>query len=161
MPPRCQVSNLNPAGVKRFQNELGSDISDDDVFHYVYGVLHSNDFRSEFEASLKKEAPRVPMAPDRETFDAFANAGKELLDLHANYETVDPYPLTEEWADDVDPETNPELLLVTTKKMSYRDKDTKDALIYNPHLTLSGIPAQTQRYMLGTRSAIDWLIDRY
>ena len=156
-----KVSNLNPAGVARFAEAVGGVVTDDDVFAYVYGVLHSPDFRNEFEASLKKEAPRVPLPPDRSTFDAFAAAGAELLDLHINYETVEPYDLTEQWTEGADPDENPELLLVGPKKMRYVDKATKDALVYNPHLTLTGIPAQAHDYVLGTRSGIDWIIDRY
>jgi predicted helicase len=165
-----RVSNLNPVGVARFRDALGSDISDDDVFHYVYGVLHSPDFRSTFETNLKKEAPRVPLVESRADFDAFAAAGYELLELHVGYETVEPYPLNEEWADGADPDADPSVLLVGTKKMSYLkvpDAETgtkvvdKTRLVYNPHLTLSGIPLRAHDYVLGTRSGIDWIIDRY
>lgn len=165
-----RVSNLNPAGVARIRDALGSDISDDDVFHYVYGVLHSPDFRSTFETNLKKEAPRVPLVESRADFDAFVAAGYELLELHVGYETVEPYPLNEEWADGADPDADPSVLLVGTKKMSYLkvpDAETgtkvvdKTRLVYNPHLTLSGIPLRAHDYVLGTRSGIDWIIDRY
>ena len=165
-----RVSNLNPAGVQRFKDAVGADIDDDAVFEYVYGVLHSPNFRREFESSLKKEGPRVPLADSRATFDAFRVAGRELLDLHTNYEDVEPYPLTEQWRDGVDPASSPELLLVGKKKMAYPKllNDStgmkvadKTRLIYNPHLTLGGIPPEAHDYVLGTRSAIDWLIDRY
>ena len=165
-----RVSNLNPDTVERFQEALGQDIDDDDIFFYVYGVLHSPDFRREFETNLKKEKPRVPMPPDRATFDAIATAGRELCELHVDYESVEPYPLVEEWRDGVDPEVSPEVLLVGTKKMAYpkvADPDTgkkvadKSQLKYNAHLTLSGIPPEAHEYVLGTRSAIDWPIDRY
>ena len=148
------VSNLNPAGVKRFRHALGDDIDDDAVFAYVYGVLHSPDFRREFETSLKKEAPRVPLVDDRATFDAFVKAGQQLLDLHVNYEEVEPYPLEEQWREGADPTASPELLLVGTKKMAYPkvpDAETgkkvpdKTRLVYNPHLTLAGIPPEAPR----------------
>ncbi len=167
-----RVSNLNPQAVDRFRAALGDDLSDDDVFYYVYGILHSPDFRSIFESSLKKERPRVPLVATRALFDAFAAAGRELCDLHVGYETVEPYPLTEEWADGADPEANPDLLLVGHSPMSYekasvhgaghgtRDLD-RSRLRYNAYLTLSGIPSEAHDYLLGTRSGIDWLIDRY
>jgi len=169
-PDGGRLSNLNPAGVERFKEALGDDIDDDAVFEYVYGILHSLDFRREFETSLKKEAPRIPLVDNRATFDAFATAGRELLDLHVNYEEVEPYPLEEQWRDGADPDASPELLLVGSKKMAYpkvADPDEgkkvadKTRLIYNPHLTLAGIPPEAHKYVLGTRSAIDWLIDRY
>jgi predicted helicase len=87
-----RVSNLKPEAVHRFQVALGSDITDDDVFHYVYGALHSPEFRERYESNLKKEAPRVPMPPDRATFDAYRDAGAELMELHIGYETIEPYP---------------------------------------------------------------------
>ena len=167
-----RVSNLNSQAVARFRTELGNDLTDDDVFFYVYGILHSPDFRHTFESSLKKEKPRIPFVTSRALFDAFAAAGRELCDLHVGYETVEPYPLTEEWAAGADPETNPDLLLVGDSKMSYakasvpgsgygkRDLD-RSRLHYNAHLTLAGIPPMAHDYLLGTRSGIDWLIDRY
>ena len=171
-PPAGRVSNLNPQAVARFRAALGDDLSDDDVFYYVYGVLHASDFRTTFESSLKKEKPRVPLVENRAIFDAFAAAGRELSNLHVDYETVEPYPLTEEWADGADPDANPDVLLVGSRKMSYakapvpgtghgkRDLD-RSRLRYNDHLTLSGIPPEAHEYVLGTRSGIDWIIDRY
>jgi len=87
-----------------------------------------------------------------------------------NYEDVEPYPLEEQWREGVDPAGSPDVLFVGSKKMAYPkvvdavtgDKVAdKKRLIYNPHLTLVGIPPEAHEYVLGTRSAIDWLIDRY
>ena len=171
-PPAGRASNLSLEAVARFRAALGDDLADDDIFYYVYGILHSPEFRSAFESNLKKERPRVPRVETRALFDAFAAAGRELCDLHVGYEMVDPYPLTEEWAAAADPETNPDLLLVGDRKMSYakasapgtghgkRDLD-RSRLRYNDYLTLSGIPPEAHEYVLGTRSGIDWIIDRY
>ena len=170
--PAGRVSNLNSQAVARFQAALGDDLTDDDVFYYVYGILHAPDFRSTFESGLRKEWPRVPLVESRALFDAFAAAGRELCDLPVSYETVEPYPLTEEWADGADSEANPDVLLVGSRKMSYakapvpgtghgkRDLD-RSRLRYNDYLTLSGIPPEAHEYVLGTRSGIDWIIDRY
>ena len=165
-----RVSNLNPEAVHRIQREFGGDITDEDVFHYVYGALHSPEFRQRYESNLKKEAPRVPMAPDRPTFDAYRDAGAELMELHIGYETIEPYPLEEHWFAGADPDVDPKVLRVGDKKMRYpkvTDPETeakvtdRTQLIYNPHLTLSGIPERAHDYKLGTRSGIDWIIDRY
>ena len=172
MPSSGRASNLNPQALARFRATLGDDLSDDDVFFYVYGILHAPEFRSTFEFSLKKEKPRVPLVASRAIFDALATAGRELCDLHVGYETVEPYPLTEEWTAGPGPETNPDLLLVGDRKMSYakasvpgtghgkRDLD-RSRLRYSDYLTLSGIPPEAHDYVLGTRSGIDWIIDRY
>ena len=97
--PSGRISNVDPQAVARFRSALGDDLTADDVFFYVYGILHSPDFRLTFESNLKKEKPRIPLVTSRALFDAFAAAGRELCDLHVGYETVEPYPLTEEWAD--------------------------------------------------------------
>ena len=78
--PSGRVSNLNPPAVARFRTALGDDLTDDDVFFYVYGILHSPDFRRTFESSLKKEKPRIPLVTTRALFDAFAAAGREICD---------------------------------------------------------------------------------
>ena len=170
--PAGRISNLNPQAVARFRAALGDDLNDDDVFYYVYGILHSPDFRSTFGSGLRKEGPRVPLVESRAVFDAFVVAGRELCGLHVGYETGEPYPLTEEWATGADPDANADLLLVGDSKMSYakasvpgtghgkRDLD-RSRLRYNDHLTLSGIPPEAHEYVLGTRSGIDWIIDRY
>ena len=171
-PPGGRASNLNPEAVVRFRAALGDDLADDDIFYYVYGILHSPLFRSTFESGLKKEKPRVPLVESRALFDAFAAAGRKLCDLHVGYETVERYPLTEEWTAGTDPDANPARLLVGDRKMSYarasvagtghgkRDLD-RSRLRYNDYLTLSGIPPEAHEYVLGTRSGIDWIIDRY
>ncbi|MCB1028167.1 MAG: hypothetical protein KDB24_10445, partial [Microthrixaceae bacterium] len=165
-----RVSNLNPDAVRRFQVALGKDIDDDAVFAYVYGALHSPEFRERYEANLKKEAPRVPLPPDRATFDAYREAGARLLELHIGYESVEPYELTEEWRDGANSEADPTVLRIESKKMRYpkvTDSETgkkvpdRTRLIYNSHLTISGIPERAHDYKLGTRSGIDWIIDRY
>ena len=89
-------------------------------------------------------------------FDAFVTAGRALSELHVNYETVDPYPLHEQAPLVGDPwET------YRVQKLRWADKTTKKTLIYNGHVTLSDIPADAHRYMLGSRSALEWIIDRY
>ncbi|MEI2639039.1 MAG: type ISP restriction/modification enzyme [Microthrixaceae bacterium] len=78
---------------------LDSMIDKDDVFFYVYGILHSTDYRSAFAADLKKSLPRIPQVDNAEDFWAFSKAGRELAELHTNYENVEPWPdLTYEYA---------------------------------------------------------------
>ena len=100
--------------------------------------------------------PRIPLAGSTTDFEAFANAGRKLADLHIDYETVEPYPLHEPTVAGVDER---ELYRVT--KMRWAEKTTKKAIAYNSHITLSDIPAEAHRYMLGSRSSLEWLIDRY
>jgi predicted helicase len=164
------VTNINPAALLRMRERYGPDLDEDAVFAYVYGILHSPDFRLAFAVNLRKEAPRIPLVSSRADFDAFASAGRELLGLHLGYETVDPYPLVEEWVNQADPQADPSVLLVGTRRMAYpkvadphsvRKVADRTRLLYNPHLTLSGIPPRAHDYIIGTRSAIDWIVDRY
>lgn len=151
-----RVDNVTDGVLKVYREAFGEQVSKDDVFFYVYGVLHSPQYRTEFAADLKRMLPRIPLAASRQDFEAFTEAGRKLSDLHVNYEWVDPYPLHEQGVLAGDPW---ETYRVT--KMRWADKTSKTALIVNQHVTLGDIPADAHRYMLGSRSAIEWLIDRY
>jgi predicted helicase len=115
-----------------------------DIFHYVYGLLHHPGYRSRFGANLKKSLPRIPFAPD---FQAFADAGRELAELHVNYEDNSPYPLKY-----VETPGMPLSYLVEEKMKLSKDKTT---LRVNASLTLAGIPPETFAYRLGNRSALE------
>ncbi|MBN9103605.1 MAG: DEAD/DEAH box helicase [Propionibacteriaceae bacterium] len=151
-----QVDNVTDGIVAVYRNKFGPQVSKDDVFFYVYGVLHSEQYRSAFAADLKRMLPRIPLAASTSDFEAFADAGRKLSDLHVNYETVEPYPLAEQTAFVTDPWQT-----YRVEKMRWADKSSKKALIYNREVTLGDAPAEAHRYMLGSRSALDWLVDRY
>ncbi|WP_039760112.1 type ISP restriction/modification enzyme, partial [Bartonella queenslandensis] len=68
-------------------------ITKDDLFYYVYGILHSEDYRARYADNLSKELPRIPCVKSSDDFWKFVNAGRELGHLHVNYETVEPYPV--------------------------------------------------------------------
>lgn len=127
-------------------------ITKDDIFWFVYGILHSPEYRTRFAADLKRTLPRIPQVGD---LWAFSNAGKDLADLHLNYESADLYPL------DGVPTDNEHLRV--EKKMTYGGKRgvDKTMLHYNENITLTGIPEKAHEYKLGSRSALDWIVDRY
>ena len=157
-----RVSNIDPAALKEFRQHFGdASISEDDLFYFTYGVLHSEQYRATFANDLAKSPARIPMAGSLADFRAFVAAGRRLAHLHVNYESVAPYPLqeihTKMWH-----EAAPDAYRV--EKMKYagkRQNQDKSTIIYNAGITLSGIPAKAHDYRLGTRSALDWLIDRY
>ncbi len=151
-----RVDNITDGILALYRQTFGRQVTKDDIFYYVYGVLHSEQYRTKFAADLKRMLPRIPLAASREDFEAFVDAGRKLAELHVNYESVDPYPLHEQA-----PLTGDRWELYRVQKMRWVDKTTKKAIIYNGHVTLGDIPAETHRYMLGSRSAIEWLIDRY
>lgn len=152
-----RVDNITDEILAVYRETFGPQVSKDDIFHYVYGVLHSQQYREVFAADLKRMLPRIPLAASSADFQAFVDAGRALADLHVNYETVDPYPLHESTHPlDVD-----EWELYRVTKMRWEDKTTRKAIIYNGYLTLSDIPAAVHEYRLGSRSGLEWLIDRY
>ena len=134
-------------------------ISGDDIFHYVYGILHSTSYRERFAADLKKELPRIPFAPD---FKTFRDAGRKLASLHLNYETVPEYNLQLTLDHKA---VMPQLALTAkdyrVKKMRWAAKDDKTRIIINERLQLAGVPEEALRYVVNGRSALDWIIERY
>lgn len=148
-----------------YRDALGADVTGDDIFHFVYGKLHDPNYRETYAADLKKMLPHIETPGTREEFDKFALAGKELMDLHVGYEDVEPYPLDIAFkGDESDPDTWRVLKMKwARKKDPETGKNVNDVtkLIYNKRVTIAGIPAEADEYMLGARSALAWLIDRY
>ena len=166
-----RVDNITDATLRSYQAAYGSEVTKDDVFYYVYALLHSPEYRTRYGADLKKSLPHIPLVASREDFVAFTTAGRGLADLHLDYESVEPTPLSlvvdgQEAPWDLRETISPSLLQV--EKMHYqrvlqdgKRQDDKTSIVYNEHVTISGIPAQAQDYLLGSRSALDWLLDRY
>jgi predicted helicase len=152
------VDNISDAILDNYQKTVGNEISKQDIFYYVYGVLHSPQYRQTFSADLKKTLPHIPNPHAADEFIAFARAGRQLAQLHIGYETVEPYPLAEHVIHALD-DSDRELWRVT--KMQWRSKADRSAIVYNSNITLTGIPDDAHRYTIGSRSALDWLIDRY
>ncbi|QNE76535.1 hypothetical protein F0344_19610 [Streptomyces finlayi] len=151
-----RIDNITDAALLDYQSTYGDAVTKDDVFYYVYGLLHSTAYREQFAADLKKSLPRIPKVRD---FRGFAEAGRRLAGLHINYESVKPYAALDETVTG-SPDTDPtELYRVV--KMKVRSKQDKSTIIYNSRVTLSNIPEEAYRYQLGARSAIEWIIDRY
>ena len=121
-----------------------------DIFHYTYGLLHHPDYREKYEANLKRDLPHIPFV---ENFWAFAKAGARLADIHVNYESQPEY-------DKLKFIQTPDVPLNWRVEKMKLSKD-KSSLIYNDFLTLAGIPPKAFDYRLGTRSALEWVIDQY
>lgn len=160
-----RVDNITDAIKQIYRDALGSDVSGDDIFHFVYGKLHDPGYRTKYAADLKKMLPHIETPTSRAEFDKFAVAGKELMALHVNYESVEPWPLDIQVKGD---ESDRETWRVHKMKWAKRKdpatgNNVNDVtkLIYNNQVTISGIPAEADEYMLGSRSAVAWLIDRY
>ena len=144
--------NITDWAVEQFSAALGSGVKRWQIFHYIYGLLHSPEYREKYQANLKRDLPRIPLPKTIEQFRAFASAGERLADLHVNYESQKEYPLEKI--------ENPDKPLNWRVEKMKLTKD-KTAIVYNDFLTLAGIPSEAFEYKLGNRSALEWIIDRY
>lgn len=162
-----RVDNVTGDIKKLYREALGEDVTGDDIFHYVYGQLHDLEYRETYEADLKKMLPHIETPTDRERFDRVAAVGEALMDLHVNYEDVEPWPVTVEVKPSADPEDRETWRVTSLKWAKKKDPETGKnvndvtRMIYNPKVTISDIPAEADEYMLGARSALAWIIDRY
>ena len=131
-------------------------ITKEDIFWYVYGILHSPEYKDRFASDLKKMVPRIPFAAD---FRAFSNAGRELGQWHLGYETVEPYPLTEDYSRLVMEAADWRVhKMVFGKRGAEKDKSV---IVFNPHVTLRGIPLEAYDYVVNGKSALEWVMERY
>jgi len=128
----------------------------EDIFYYVYGILYSPEYKRRFADDLKKMLPRIPFAQD---FWAFSKAGRALAAWHLNYETIEPYPLTERKSR-LDLEATDYRVQKMTFGRNGKEID-KSTIVYNSNLTLSGIPLEAYDYIVNGKSALDWIMERY
>ncbi len=153
-----------------------AEITKEDIFHYTYAVLHNPAYRKKYELNLKREFPRIPFY---ENFFQWRDWGKQLMNIHINYETVAPFPLN------VIARRNDEAISNRTSnnKIAASQQDTKSNTprndeIKNPkaklkalkesgviqldeNTELHGIPKEAWEYKLGNRSALEWILDQY
>jgi predicted helicase len=138
---------------ERAKSMYGKSVSKEDIFYYVYGFLHSSYYRTAFANDLKKMLPRLPLLDDVRTFWKFSKAGRELAELHINYETVPAY-------EDVIV-TGIESDFFNVEKMRFPKKDQKDTILFNSKITISNIPTKAYDYVVNGKSAIEWIMERY
>ena len=158
-----RVDNVTDATLASYREHYGdAGITKEDIFFYVYALLHHPEYRERYEDDLKKMLPHIPRAAG---FHAYASVGRDLADLHVNYERVEPYPSVQEEASLHAPADPWERYRIGERKMRFpklgrRDKDFT-RLEYNDYVTLTGIPAEAQGYSISGRSPLEWIIDRY
>jgi predicted helicase len=139
--------------LERAQKMYGNRVTKEDIFYYVYGILHSPEYRTRFANDLKKMLPRIPLIEEPRHFWSFSKAGRELADLHLNYETIPP-------SQDVTV-TGAETGHFTVEKMRFPKKGEKETIIYNSAITIQNIPAKAWDYTVNGKSAIEWIMERY
>jgi predicted helicase len=140
--------NITDWALAKFRHHYAdSSISKWNIFHYTYALLHHPEYRTRYAANLKRELPRIPMAPE---FHRYADIGAKLMDIHTHYEKQPEYPLERTEAGKLD--WHVEKMTLSKDKTQVR---------YNGFLTLSGIPPEVYEYRLGNRCALEWVVDQY
>ena len=135
------------------KKQYGKNVSKEDIFYYVYGFLHSPEYRTTFANDLKKQLPRLPLVEDVRDFWKFSKIGRQLAELHVHYEDVPPCP-------DVSVR-GAESEFFRVEKMRFPAKGQKDTILYNSRITISNIPAKAYEYVVNGKPAIEWVMERY
>ena len=175
-------SGITDFMLARCRREFGEKVTKEDIFYYIYAVLHSPDYRARFEADLKKSLARIPLCRTGAEFAAFVKAGRKLGDLHCGYEKVAP------WQDcvvDVKAEQGTlgdadraERGPYQVTKMRFAKKECpvdenrngkldrweledRSRILYNDRVTIRGIPLAAYDYVVNGKSAIEWVMERY
>ncbi|MCH3905901.1 MAG: DEAD/DEAH box helicase family protein [Lactobacillus sp.] len=140
-----------------FADKLG--LSLDNTFAYIYGLLNSSEYQQKYANDLKKDLARIPIVKDKEKY---VEIGKKLMDLHINYETVEPYDGCK-----IETVDNPSYQV---KKMQFAKKrnpetgkleNDRSTIIFNSDIKISDIPEKAYEYVVNGRSAIEWIMDQY
>ncbi len=145
-----RTDNITDWGLNQFRTHYQDNtITKDNIFHYTYAVLHHPAYREKYALNLKREFPRLPFYED---FPQWVTWGKQLMDLHLNYETVKKYALKR-----IDKK------LASNKANKPKLKADKEAgnIQLDDITTLQGIPFDAWEYKLGNRSALEWILDQY
>ena len=167
-----QESGITDFMLSRCQAEFGEKVTKEDIFYYIYGVLHSPEYRKRFESDLKKSLARIPLCKTGAEFAAFVKAGRKLGDLHCGYENVKP------WKDcvvDVKPGYDSPYAVTKMRfakkdspedenkngKLERREREDRSRIIYNDRVTIRGIPLAAYDYVVNGKSAIEWIMERY
>ena len=150
---------ISDAGLQHFKDAYkGEHISKEDLFYFIYGLLHSEDYKKRYADSLSKELPRIPAVNKFADFQAFSTAGRKLADLHISYESVNPYSVEIEGG---------ALLLsgftdadYRVTQMKFYSKTDKTRVVYNHKITMIGIPLEAYDYVVNGKPALEWVMER-
>jgi len=155
---------ITEEGLAHFQKAYPSEqITKEDLFYYIYGILHSEDYRTRFADNLSKELPRIPKVKNAADFWGFSKAGRDLAGLHLNYETVEKYPLNIQAKSHlVDEDYRVTKMKFNKKRCEETGKNINDlsTVIYNGKITMSGIPGEAWDYVVNGKAALNWVMER-
>jgi hypothetical protein len=153
--PNVVVDGITDHALAQFQAQYQClDLNKEDIFYYVYGVLHSEDCRSLHMNDLRRERPRIPMVQRLVDFRAFSEGGRLLAQLHVNYDAVVEYPVSVDRRERPDHVSEADYWYVTEMVFGSRGNRTK--IIYNEWISVSGIPHEAYKYVIYGKPAVVW-----
>lgn len=149
---------ISDRALEQARSKYGN-VTKEDIFYYIYGYLHSLDYRSAFVDDLKLSLPRIGFVDDPDDFKRFMEAGRRLAEIHLNYESAPPCEgvLINGRSDIEAFLSNESLLKVSKMKLDPAGRK----LVYNEHITIENIPEEAFRYIVNGRSALGWIVDQY
>lgn len=140
-------------------------ISKEDIFYYIYGLLHSEDYREKYADNLSKQLPRIPCVKTFAVFSAFSQAGRDLAALHLNYEIV-VMPTNVQLTGSLGLSITPQKVVggedadFYVTKMKFASKEDKTKVIYNGKITIENIPEEAYDYVVNGKPALEWVMER-
>lgn len=151
--------NITDATLAAYRSTYGDEgIAKEDIFYYIYALLHHPEYREKYAADLMKMLPRIPLVKG---FWEYSRTGRALAELHLGYESVEPYPLDEVASSPAPEDLEERFEFYRVQKLKFGPKKDRTLIKYNGHLTLKGIPEEANEYQVNGRSALEWVIDRY
>lgn len=150
---------ISDIGLQYFQDAYpNADLSKEDIFYYIYGLLHSEDYRNRYSDNLAKELPRIPCVKKIDDFWSFSKAGRELAYWHLNYDAVEPYKATIDTGSLNYSQLGKDDFYV--EKMKFAKKGERDTVIYNKKIRIKNIPIEAYGYIVNGKPALEWVMER-
>ena len=142
-----RVSNITEWGLRQFREHYDDEsITAEDIFAYTYAALHDPAYREKYAVDLRREFPRLPFHDD---FAVWVRLGQELLDLHIGFEHAEPFALER-----MDKDGAP-------SKAALKADNARSTIVLDSKTMLTGLPVEAWQYRLGSRSALEWVLDQY
>lgn len=153
---------ITDEGLAHFQSAYPAEtITKEDVFYYIYGLLHSEDYKKRYVDNLSKELPRIPCVKKASDFWAYSQAGRDLAELHINYESVEPYPVNFAGGELFMCDFSDADYRVEQMKFGKKGRETdKSTVIYNHKITMTHIPLEAYDYIVNGKPALEWVMER-
>lgn len=163
------MDGVSDVALTRFQADYADEkIAKDDVFYFLYGLFHHDDYCSDFEDNLRQELPRIPKLKSAADFWKFVKAGRQLADLHCDYHSAPLAPITiAQGSLDLTHIPDPVKFFRVEKMRFHKVRDAdgkleadKSTVIYNSNITIAGIPIEAYDYVVNGKPALEWVIER-